>query len=256
METIKIKSSLVVMAMDDFTGKAIENQNVRVWIDGERPCVVKQGGYRVFTNLKEEDFVLKIIGGQYLYQEILFPREKLLQYAGRVFKIRMLPNRCYPIPSDTTIAEGMGKPHTEYIAYCREAFSPYKLLYAYEKGMDEISIFHPAHVDIEGKSLFIGTKDSEEIEFFMVEGKREGEAPAYLLEKPLSKAYKKIGTMIYPSYRILTDEQGKFYLPVIGTKKEAMKFSFFHPESGKTQEEVLLAGRINQVMLDMETSRK
>lgn len=256
METIKINSSLVVMAMDDFTGKAIENQNVRVWIEGERPCVVKQGGYRIFTNLKEEDFVLKIVGGQYLYQEILFTREKLSQYAGRIFKIRMLPNRCYPIPSDTTIVEGMGKPHAEYIAYCREAFSPYKLLYTYEKGMDEISIFHPAHVDIEGKSLFICTKDSEEMEFFMVEGKQEGETTAYLLEQPLEREYKKIGTMIYPSYRILTDEQGKFYLPIIGTKKEELKFSFFHPESGNTQEEILFAGRINKVMLDTEVSGK
>lgn len=250
MGTVKIMSSLVVMAIDDFTGKAIENNNVRVWIDGERPSIVKQGGYRIFTNLKNESFVLKLVGGQYLYQEIPFTREKLKQYEGRSFKVRMLPNRCYPIPSDTTIVEGMGRPHTEYIAYCREAFSPYKLLCAYEKGAGQISIFHPENVDIEGKSLYICTKDTEEMEFFMVEGKSDGTQPAYLLEHPLQREYKKIGTMIYPSFRILTDEDGKFYFPITGIKKEELVFSFLHPESREIRREKLTAGRINKVTLE------
>lgn len=250
MSTVSISISLIVMALDDFTGRPIEGNQIRAWIDGEKPQIIKPGGYRIFTNLQAEAFSLKLSGGQYLYQEIPFTREKLKQYEGGVFKVRMLPNRCYPIPADTTIIEGQGKPEQDYIILCREGLTPYKLLYAYEEGKEQISIFHPEHTDIEGKFLFICTKDSQEQEFFSIEGADKEQASTYYLNTPLKKSYKKIGTVIYPAYHIRTDEKGVFYLPVIGMKKEENLFTFYDAELGVLGEEQMIAGRVNRIMLE------
>ena len=49
---------LVVLCMDELTGRPVTGSNVRVTIDGEKPPVIKEDGYRVFGNLHGRDTVM------------------------------------------------------------------------------------------------------------------------------------------------------------------------------------------------------
>lgn len=247
---IQIGVSLVVVAIDDFNNKPISGNKLRVWIEGEKPAIQKQEGYYVFVNLKRNEFILNLEGGLYYKQQIPIDEKKLSQYTGKVVKVRMIPNRSYPIPQNTTCIEGKAENDMMILAYSEAYAEPYKLLYQYPKGEEEMSIFHPEDVDIEGKMLLIKNKAETQMEFFRVEEKKEEEKKLYSIERPLEFAYKKIGTVIYPVYMIETDKNGDFYLPIDNIYAEKIAFTFCRADNTQKRKIMeLITGRVNKIDL-------
>lgn len=247
---ISLGVSLVVIAIDDFNNKPISGNRLRVWIDGEKAAIQKQEGYYVFVNLKKKELVLHIEGEIYNKREILLDENKLKEYKQEALKVRMIPNRRYPITSDTTCIEGIAKPYSKIKIYSEEYTTPYKLLYTYEKGSREISIYHPNDINIEGKILLIKNKDDTQYEFVEIEGKKEGEQTLYHIQYPLSNTYKKIGTVLYPVYTVETDEKGEFYFPVSGLYTAKTSFVFILQGKEKKNKVVeLTAGKVNKIYL-------
>lgn len=247
---IRMGISLVVAAIDDFNNKPISTNRLHVWIEGEKPAVQKEGGYYVFVNLRQTEFVLNMESKVYDKQQIYIDVRKLFPYSKKVLKIRMFPNHSYPIPKNTTCIEGRAEPNSILLAYKEEYMHPYKLQYSYQAGEDKISIFHPEDVDIEGKTLFIKNKDEAQMEFFQVEEKKEEEKEFYCLTLPLTNSYKKIGTVIYPVYTIETDKNGEFYLPIANIYEDKIKFSFCIKGKENNKKKVeLLMGRVNKIDL-------
>lgn len=206
----KKKVSLVIMLIDDMTDKVITDA-ARVWIEGVPPCIRKSEGYYVFTDLEGERVFVRISHGMYEPKvvEIRLPG-KGEPYAMR--KVRMTPGRCYHLSAGTGCVEGRAEPGAKIHLFCKEGEKGLKLLYDYDgKKEKNISIYHPADMQLEGKLLRIVEKSKSSAETFRILAK-DGEQ--YVLEEPLKRGYKKMETTIYPIYEAQADDKGRFFLPV------------------------------------------
>ncbi|NLL17524.1 MAG: hypothetical protein GX262_00680 [Clostridia bacterium] len=245
------KVSLVVLTIDDFTGKPIPGSNVRVYIEGERPAIKKNDGYHVFVNLDRPAVTVHAVGGQYNPRSIrcdLSTSEDNYTF----LKLRMIPNRSYPIPQNTTCIEGKAAPGSLIRIFCHEG--AYKLLYDYkkEKGSDNrrISIFHPDDMDMEGKLLHITDSGGKNRELLRITGVLDKENKLYLLEKELSADYKKIGTSLFTVYETGADQNGSFFLPIANTYKEKCLYTCEAiGEKPVSAELELESGRVNKIDL-------
>lgn len=245
------KVSLVVQAIDDFTGKPIRGSNVRVYIDGGPQAIKKNDGYHVFVNLDRPTVTVHAVGGQYNPQSIrceLAPDEDKYTFV----KLRMLPNRSYPIPPDTTCIEGKAAPGSMIRIFCHDG--AYKLLYDYkkEKGSDNrsIFIFHPDEVDMEGKLLHITDSEGKNRELLRIASVIDKDNRQYLLEKELSASYKKIGTSLFTVYETVADQKGSFFMPIANTFKEKSLYTCEAiGDKPVTMEVELESGKINRIDL-------
>lgn len=215
--------SLVVLAIDDFTGKPILGSNIRVYIDGMPPAIKKSEGYHVFVNIDQPTVIVHAVGGQFNPRSIrcdLTGNEE--KYA--FLKLRMIPNSCYPIPPNTTCIEGKAVPGSLIRIFCRDGANAYKLLYDYKKGDGDdnrqISIFHPDEIDMEGKLLHITDGEGNNRELVRIIGVVDQENKVYLLENELSSNYRKIGTSLFTVYETVADNKGSFFLPIANTYQE------------------------------------
>lgn len=62
---IGYKRTLVVLCKDSTDDRVITGNNVRAFIEGERPAVIKEDGYRVFLNVRSDKATLKVESGIY-----------------------------------------------------------------------------------------------------------------------------------------------------------------------------------------------
>lgn len=249
------KVSLVVMAIDDFTGKPILGSNIRVYIEGEAPAIRKSDGYHVFLNLNRPSVTVCAEGGQYnpciQECELTVSKDKYT-----LLKLRMVPNRSYPIPLNTTCIEGKAAPGSRIRIFCRDGSSAYKLLYDYKQdatGKNEnrvIHLFHPDDLDLEGKLLHISDSEGRNREFLRITGVADKENRKYVLARELSVSYKKIGTSLYSVYETAADKNGVFFLPVANTYKG--KYLYDCEAAGEetvSLEAELESGKVNRIDL-------
>jgi hypothetical protein len=247
------KVSLVVMAIDDFTGKPILGSNVRVYIEGAAKAIKKNDGYHVFVNLDSPMVTVCAEGGQYNPRSI---ECSLTASKGQytLLKLRMIPNRSYPIPLNTTCIEGKAAPKSLIRIYCHDSASAFKLLYDYKKEPSNenraIFIFHPEDMDMEGKLLHITDSDGKNQELLRIAGVADKENKKYLLEKELSGSYKKIGTSLFSVYETAADKNGSFFMPIANTYKE--KYLYVCEAIGEKNVSLKLeldSGRVNKIDL-------
>ena len=246
-ESINVDVSLVIAPIDDFTGKPISGSKLRVWIEGEKPAIIKSEGYYVFVNLRPEEVTVQLEGGYFQHQEL---HVKIADYRDKVIKVRMIPSHSYPIPSYATCVQGKVEGKSLVYAYCDSLKNPYKLLYNYDKNDEEVQIFHPDDVDMEGRKLYIKAKDNTEGEVMQLSDLADPEKKSYRLVERLENSYKKIGTVLYPLYVIEPGEKGDFYLPLPSLTDKTSTMTFFcKGEEDKKIQKELVSGRVNQVVL-------
>lgn len=205
----KRKVSLVVLPIDDFTERVITGSTLRMYTEeGKRPSIRKPDGYHVFCDLTGSTIHICVESPLYQKQIIEFPLEDI----SKVYLIRVLPNESYPIPAGATCVRGKLKPGSRIRLFFPEQKKNYKLLYDYTPGEHacNLALFCPEVTQLEGKTLCIRGTGGES-EFFRVKGQNE---ETCLLEYPLEKGYKKIGTSVYPVYEAFADGEGCFYLPI------------------------------------------
>ncbi len=249
-ERICICVSLAVAVIDDFSGKPLSGSQVRVWIEGERPAVEKDGRYYVFTNMRLNQAVLHLDGPMFHEKQIILKEDRLAQHREKPLKVRMIPNRSYPIPRYTTCIQGQAEPGSVVMAYNQDYENPFRLLYAYTSPKDEICIFHPEDADMEGNTFYIQDKEKKNREVFQIAELTDLEKKSYRLEEPLAHAYKKIGTLIYPVHKLKTDSRGEFYMPVPGIHTEQAVFTFWVNGKETQEREIeLISGKVNQIDL-------
>lgn len=268
-ERVSICVSLVIAAVDDFTGRPVSRGRLRVWIDGERPPMAKEDGYYIFTNLRGASPVIHLEGPVFHRQDIVFDERKRIQYEGKVLKVRMIPNHAYPIPRGTTCIQGHAIPDSTVLAYNKTLNKPLRLLYPYTAGQEEIGIFHPDEMDLEGKKFYIRNKEGTQQEILQIAGhpaessaiaeatatagasataqsEEKNKKNLYQLYLPLAYSYRKIGTEIFPVYMSKADQSGDFYLPAAGVYTDTAVFAFWLEGSELEQKEMeLISGKVN-----------
>ncbi len=241
-DKVSFRASLVVLLIDDFTGKPILWNQAKVSISGKKLPVIKKDGYRVFLNLKEKEVCLFCESGIYEKKEdrVFLPLEE------KVHIIRLLPNRSYPLPFGNTCVSGRIKPK-EMAVFWEKKKRGYKLLRKYEReeNKEEISIYNPEQKNLIGKAFFIQNKEQREY-FRLLEKKKDG----YRMDRSLAHSYPKIGTEITPLYEVQADEWGDFFFPLIGSSKEEIVLggSYFFKEG----EWNLKLGSVNEISFEEE----
>ena len=248
-EQVSMQMSLVIAVVDDFTGCPVRSDRLDVWAEGERRPIVKEGGYYIFSDLREKSIILHLEGKVFFPQILELDEEVLAQYQNKVLKVRMLPNRAYPIPDNTTCVGGHAPCGSVIMAYNRAYENPFKLLTPYTKGSEQIAVFHPDDMELEGKTLLIQDKEQTHQDIFRVTDKSDTEKKTYQMEKPLLNSYKKIGTTLYPVYVTEADKNGEFYLPIRGVHAKKTEFSIWLADGKKPKEKVLelSSGRLNKI---------
>jgi hypothetical protein len=212
--------SVAVLVLDDFTDRVLSGAAIQVRATGlpAKP-IRKSDGYFVFTT--DQGTIRQIEVDSLSYEkEIVTVEPEALNPLHPVIKVRLKPNRQYASPGAVTCLEGRAEPGCEIRVIQTSNPQPLKLLYDYEKtggeAEREIRIFHPEKKDLSGRTLAIQSQDQKEPEVFRVLEMTDREQGVCLLTKALSKAYKKIGAMIFPVYTTRANEKGEFFLLLPG----------------------------------------
>ena len=251
---LKKKVSLVLLPIDDFTGHVITGSSLRMFTkEGGKPSIRKEDGYHVFCDIVGDEAEICIEGPLYQRQVLKLPvgQEKL-----DLYQVRMIPGASYPIPQGATIVKGVLPAGSMLRLFFPDQKRGCKLLYDYDpKGHGkELSLFQPHQMHLEGKTLCASGKDKKR-EFFRVAGQK-GEI--CILERPLSKAYQKIGTNVYPVYEAAAGEDGSFYLPIshLPEKEDCVSVLIEPDGREKVCEIALTAGRENWLTKDVWERKK
>lgn len=227
MGEIGRKISLVLLLIDDFTNRVIRDASVSVYTEQEKKhSIRKSEGYHVFCDLEQNPVRICMESGLYQKQVVELP----LSYGEEVSQIRMVPAKGYPIPAGATCIRGMLQPGTRLRIFFPEQKKSYKLLYDYNpsKQKNSIALFQQDELCLEGRMLCIKNKECQE--FFKVTGQQE---EICRMEQPLQKAYKKIGTSIYPVHEAFAGADGSVYLPIRMRSEEMQQCSFMIFSEGK-----------------------
>ena len=203
-----MRLSISVLLTDDLTGEPVKGSNARVWIDGQKPPIKKDDGRSIFVDLPEGEYVLNAEGGFYAHTEV---HCKITSGKAENITIRLLPNRLYPVSSDTVRIEGKAAPDTVVRIYSSDKAASYKLLSDVKKGSSVIGIYHGDGINIDGKLMKIISPEGKG-EFIRVLATENSERSEYLLGDGLKAAYPKIGTVIVPVSECETDADGDFML--------------------------------------------
>lgn len=194
-DRIKNNAALIVSPSDCITGKSIRGSNLKVWIENEAPAIKKNDGYFIFMNLKQKDFFLKIEGDIYKKKEIKIDEKILEKYSGEIMTVRLTPDRNYPMPPNIIPVEGMGE---DLYTDSEMINNPYRLIQSYESGKNEILIFHPEDICIEGSTLLIKNTETDEREIFKIKCRMEEKGQwTYLINEPLKSSYGRVESIMY-----------------------------------------------------------
>lgn len=242
---LKKEVSLVLLPIDDFTGRIIMGSGLRVYIKEEnRPSIRKPDGYHIFCNLSGGEAEICLEGP--LYQKRIL-RLPIVRGKPNICLIRMLPGPVYPLPQGATVITGVLPEGSTIRLFFSGAKKVCRLLDDYdpERQGEALSLFRPYEMSLEGKMLCVCEKENEP-EFFRVTGKNRN---ICMLDRPLSKAYRKTATAVYPVYEAIAGEGGIIYLPVNGLAGEERGICVLMKagEKEKICEMAVTAGKENRI---------
>ena len=207
---LKKKVSLVVLPIDDLTGRIITGSQLRVYLKDENiPSIRKPDGFHVFCDLVGSEVEICMEGPLYQKQTLKLP---VGEGEPDIIQVRMLPGTGYPLPQGSTIVSGVLAPGSSIRLFFPRQKRSCKLLYDYDPEMQgvELSIFQPYEMSLEGRVMCICGKEKDR-EFFRISDQKGN---VCILEHPLSKPYQKTDTGVYPVFEAAAGEDGSFYLPI------------------------------------------
>lgn len=243
---IRMKASLVILPIDDYSGRFIQDSSVRIYIENEKAPIRKSDGCRVFLNLLQESVVVHCDSP--IYHSV----EKKIELKNKgnitIVKIRLVPNRSYPFSQQTTCVIGKGEPGEIVELYNISDGVNFRMLGPYKKSAvdaDRIQIYNPSGIELGGKRFHIQNKDLSQSEYFTIIDEEEDHT--YRMDAPLQYDYKKVGTIIQPVYETWVDKNGEFFIPLPDRMQTQSKWLLCYPMRDCSQEIVLQEGIWNRI---------
>lgn len=241
--------SLVLLPIDDFTDRIITGSQLRVYTREDNVSSFrKPDGYHVFCDLVGSEVEICMEGP--LYQKKILKLPIGLE-EPIVYQVRVLPGICYPLPQGTTVVRGVLPEGSVIRLFFPRQKRRCKLLYDYDPSIhrEELSLFRPYEMSLEGKALCICEKEKD-LEFFRVSDQKGN---ICILEHPLSKAYQKTSASVYPVYEAAAGEDGSFYLPIsrLTEDETCVCVLMGTGEEEKTCEIAIAAGKENWITEDV-----
>lgn len=239
--------SFVVILIDDFTNKVIQDKSINMFLQGlnVKP-IKKQDGFFVFTNINEINVNLTINSYSYNTTKLTIDTSKL-NHLNPVIKVRLKPSCKYNFPINTTCIRGKGKPNTTIaiIQNCKNNI--FKLLDDSMKKASILKIYNPLNIDLEGKSFIITEKGSKVREKLNIVEFNEV-TQEYILDEYLNEEYKKEICEILKIDYIDIFEDGIFFLPLKNVTKEQNEV-IIETQEGLKKIVKLTEGSINDIDL-------
>ncbi|MBR0120084.1 MAG: DUF4255 domain-containing protein [Eubacterium sp.] len=244
-DRVLYETSLVVLPIDDFTGRPVTGSAVSIQLEGEKPAVVKDDGYRIFTNVKNRKPVLISMGG--LYEPVRIETDLDARDPEEIMVLRLMPGRAYPLPDGmTSVVIGTGP--KRYLQLWTPEGKTFKLSRDYkpEDGR-EMSLYNPDDESVEGKSFLIRSEKSEEL--LQVTSRQNKKV---MMGAALSGTYSKTDTTLWPVSEVWADDNGDCTLPLQvpydmepGTEITVC----YKDDDGKSGEFTVTVGKKNRIML-------
>lgn len=242
--TVSYHVSLVVLPVDDFTGKPITGGQVRIYAAGEKASVIKPDGYHIFMNLQERKITIHCVGEWYTSrtEEIILSSDSVPQ----IVKLRLSPSASYPIPSGAACVAGKAAPGKKIRFFCTNSEEMYRLSGEYSctgDARDTLHIFNPSQKDLEGRTMLIQDKNGQQ-EYFSIVAMVEED---YRMALPLQRDYKRIGTVLYPVFETYSDSKGDFFILLENRRKKEDVWSWEIEGDPTKREVVLTSGRTSRI---------
>lgn len=244
-DRVLYETSLVVLPIDDFTGRPVTGSAVSIQLEGEKPAVIKDDGYRIFTNVKNRKPVLISMGG--LYEPVRIKTDLDARDPEEIMVLRLMPGRAYPLPDGmTSVVIGTGP--KRYLQLWTPEGKTFKLSRDYkpEDGR-EMSLYNPDDESVEGKSFLIRSEKSEEL--LHVTSRQNKKV---MMGAALSGTYSKTDTTLWPVSEVWADDNGDCTLPLQvpydmepGTEITVC----YKDDDGKSGEFTVTVGKKNRIML-------
>lgn len=202
---------------DAFTNQPVESNEVKIFVNGQRPLLKKEGKYYIFSKVKED--ILEIEVQTSLYERkkctISFPRSIkeiclvsdgiLFPFCGTfLFSVLLYPNENYILPEGYYRKEISCNPEEE-IRVIKNRDKWFFLEKEY-KGGDVIEMYMSGESGIKGRYFRIEEKEGMSYEDFIIIEEKEGFC--YQMKEALKGRYPK-GSRIYELYHKRADEQGR-----------------------------------------------
>lgn len=205
-----IRVSLAVLLIDDLTGRQITGSNARAWIEKGKPPISKHDGWFVFTDLYPGEYTVNADGGKYLPCSV----ETSVGAEGmETLIIRLRPGRVYTVPKGCMRVEGRAEPGAEITVINSTRASGFRLLADCAAGDDEIAVFHPEGIRLDGRAFRLSDPDGSGEDVVLRRSSdpdcRDGK---YLLTKPLELSHSRTGSMLFPCFAATADENGGFFM--------------------------------------------
>ena len=217
IDRIRIKVSVVVVLIDDFTDKMIPASHVRVRIQDEKKPIIKGEGYFIFTNVTKP--VVTIETEAFSYQKRVITADLSKAEGGMTsIRLRLVPNSRYKLPEQTTVIRGTMPAGEAPMLVFRNNSNPLRLMQDYKKGDGcQIRLYNPLGIPLEERSCLVAAGkhyDMAMIREALPSSVQENDC--YELVKPLEHDYKKAETTIYLIHQVIADETGQFNMPLSG----------------------------------------
>ena len=128
---VERRVSIVVLPIDEYTGKVPELKNVYIRIPGEKSPIKKPEGYHVFVDVVKRQFNIKV-GGR-IYRDRVIPID-LDNYDNKTLieTINLTPSKKYSFIPGTTFISGEAGPNVNIYILCNSGFcNPHKISFDY-----------------------------------------------------------------------------------------------------------------------------
>lgn len=210
---LRRKVSLAVLVIDDLTGRPIIGSNVTVTChETMAKPVAKSDGYFLFLDCDAPQLTITAEGWAYHARTITVKQLDLSPLSPSV-NLRLTPNQKYAIPQNTTCLQGTAPVGAQISVYCVNNPKPLRLLYDYQPKSPSIDIYDPTNQNQEGRQFALVTKGEKAPLMVGLSGVLSEEGQ-YRLDQPLTKAYTKASTTLYPVSRVEVGTDGRFFLPL------------------------------------------
>ncbi|OEF97128.1 carboxypeptidase-like regulatory domain-containing protein [Desulfuribacillus alkaliarsenatis] len=249
------KASVVFYILDSYTGYPVTHASIQIADIPLRPYVNKKDGYYVFTNLESTDYTFVIEADSYMK---VTRKVNVGEQAPPVLPIHLQHRSDSKLIQDTTRIElklrdqqhkpiEVGKEILVALlshSVCARAIE--------DTAADEthLPIYSNQGHALVGKQWLIHRGDNQiEVVKIIDYVSKEGR---YTIEKPLASPLE-IGTLLYPAWSLLTDEQGVVLLPLPKTFiQEEVELYIYIDESYQKQQVKLQPGRKSEIIITAE----
>lgn len=249
-DRMRIRVSLAVLPIDDFTGKIITAPVLKAAVKGGGKPVRKAEGFFVFTNLTSSIAEITVEGPCYYREERIIDIRQL-DPANPVVKIRMLPGRTYALPQKAIRLMVLLPQGSAFSAFYERSTDYKKLLTDYEKDDSQIGLYQTGKEDLEGKGCWIVGRNDQK-EFICLGQKTDRERGTYLLSRAAAASYKKIGTRVYPVTKVTAQEERTWFLALKDYGLEEVEYTCILERNGKRTEQKILLKAGTENYLDLQ----